>query len=274
MDFIDFARACGLVINDLQVSNKIRRCPTKSHPHSKNGSYFYNGEFGWVKNWEDGDEMRVYRSSEKIEPIKIIKHDYSKRHAEAAQDAEKLIKAAKSKTHYYLNSKGFRDALGLVCEDIELGPMLLIPMRDFYTNEMLGVQKIHWEAGKYHKRMISGMRAKGAVFFMGAQSSKDYYLCEGYATGLSISKAIKSLNLDACVVVCFSASNLVHVGGLIWDKNLYVYADNDKSCAGEQAAKKLGCRYVMSKKLGNDANDDMMDFGLDEVCKKILEVKQ
>jgi putative DNA primase/helicase len=145
-------------------------------------------------------------------------------------------------------------------------------MRNFFNNELLGVQKIRWERDHYNKKMLYGMRSKGAVLFLGNPGSIKYYLCEGYSTGLSIFKAIQAMKLDACVVVCFSANNMVYIASLIFDKYAFIYADNDVSQTGENAAKSTGLPYIMSDKLGNDANDDMLDFGIMKVQQKIINV--
>ena len=53
---------------------------------------------------------------------------------------------------------------------------------------MRGAQLIRWlsEERKWEKKMLPGMRAKGAVLRLGSAAPWLTILCEGYATGLSI----------------------------------------------------------------------------------------
>ena len=67
--------------------------------------------------------------------------------------------------------------------------------------------------------------------------------------------AVRQMRLNAAVLVCFSDSNMVHVAALTKGSRRYVFADNDKSGAGERAAKETGLPYCMSPTLGEDAND-------------------
>jgi hypothetical protein len=74
------------------------------------------------------------------------------------------------------------------------------------------------------------------------------------------------------VIVCFSAYNLSFVSQYMDKKNTFIYADNDP--AGLAAARKSGLLYVNSDTIGNDANDDMVEFGLDYVGNKLLRFTQ
>lgn len=276
MDFLTFAKLNGFILEYVYPSNNIKRCATEAHPRSSNGAYFWDGTKGWVRDWSSGEGMQFYKSDAVIDKYKEIvvreqeRLSTERKHKKAADDAKKIIADCKPNKHYYLSAKGFRELRGLVFEDETSEDTLVIPMRDYYTNEVIGVQKVKWNGERFEKKMLYGMRGVGAVLFLGDQKSITYYLCEGYATGLSIQAAIHQMRLNACVVVCFSDSNLAHVGSLIFDKNVYIYADNDQSKAGEKAAIKTGHSYVMSDKIGNDANDDMIDFTLAAVIKKIV----
>lgn len=188
----------------------------------------------------------------------------------AADAAQKIIEQCELKTHPYLNSKGLPDAVALVNDST-----LIIPMRNLETNEIHGLQTIEWIASdrRWEKKMAHGMRAKGAVLRFGNQRAKETFLCEGYATGLSIEMALRRLRLQASVLICFSDGNLAHVAQMIQGR-AFVFADNDISLAGEKAAKKTGLPWCMSPEIGFDANDHHQKFGLMNLCQLIIDVRR
>jgi putative DNA primase/helicase len=86
--------------------------------------------------------------------------------------------------------------------------------------------------------------------------------------------AARQMRLNAVVLVCFSDSNMVHVASLLKGGRRYVFADNDKSGAGERAAKDTGLPYCMSPTLGDDANDLHKREGLLAVCALLMQVRR
>lgn len=188
----------------------------------------------------------------------------------AAVGAQNLIEQCELKTHYYLNAKGLPDVVALVND-----MTLVVPMRNLETNHLQGAQTINWIADerRWEKKMATGMRAKGAVLRLGSPRAMEVFLCEGYATGLSIELALRRLRLNASVLVCFSDSNMAHVATQI-KTPAFVIADNDKSLAGERAAVKTGLPWRMSDQLGEDANDLHQRAGLAALCKLILDVRK
>ena len=284
MSFIDFARTHGVEIDParLYASERIKRCGTTEKPTGKNGAYFWDGERGWVFNW--AAEARVqWFHNEKAQPWTEAEKAAWKAKRQAAQAtqeqsyqraanrAAEQLRSAKPSEHSYLHRKGFPAAQGLVTDD----GALLIPMRNLVTNNVQGVQVIRWddEARSFSKKMSPGMKAKGAVFRMGDRTSPETFLCEGYATGLSIAAALRSAGLRASVLVCFSAHNLEYiapqVGGIA-----FVFADNDASGTGERSAKATGLPYCMSPVVGEDANDLHARAGLLAVCQLLMTVRR
>jgi putative DNA primase/helicase len=159
-------------------------------------------------------------------------------------------------------------------QGLVLDGKLLIPMRNVVTNKLQGYQEIWWDAPnmKYEKKMLAGMRAKNAVFFLGERTAPEAWLVEGYATGLSLHAALRSVGLRASVVVCFSASNMVAVADQIKGRK-FIYADNDKSETGAKSAEQTGLPWTMSDTVGHDANDDHKKTGLFSVVKKIMDLR-
>jgi len=278
MNFVDFARAHGLEILNLYPSDRIIRCGTVDKPRSTNGAYFFDGKRGWVFDWSGDAKVNWFEGNgtwtpqEKTEWLskrQTMKSDQAKSQAIVAERAEATLRSAKLDNHPYLEIKGFPDEKGLV-----IGEKLLIPMRDCVSNKIQGYQEILWngEARKYEKKMLAGMRAKNAILMLGNRNVDEFWLVEGYATGLSVKKALESCGLSAGVIICFSANNMVAIADQIKGKR-YIYADRDASLTGEKSAISTGLPYIMSDIIGNDANDDHKQFGLFFLVKKIMETR-
>lgn len=280
-NFVTFARAHGVEIFDLYPSEKIRRCGTVDHPRSKNGAYFWDGERGFVWNWAAEAKAQWFQDDNAKPWTEADKAAWrAKRHAAAAQQSDdqhraalraaEMIRGSKPGPHNYLHIKGFPDAQGLVLAD----GALLIPMRNLNTNEIQGAQLIRFITAecRYEKKMIPGMKAKGAVFRLGDKTAPETFLVEGYATGLSVLAALRSVGLRASVLVCFSAGNMAHIAPMVKGK-CFVFADHDESQAGEKAAVQTNLPYCMSPELG-DANDLHMSAGLIAVCAQIMAVRR
>ncbi len=282
MTFIDFARAHGVEIdsNRLYPSDRIKRCGTVEKPKSGNGAYFWDGQRGWVMDWS-GEARVVWFNDPGAKPWTDEEKrawaakrasaatEQDRRYQNAAIQADITLRSAKPDHHPYLEIKGFKDEKGLVLDD-----RLLIPMRNVVTNKLQGYQAIRWdpEVRKYEKKMLTGMRAKNAVYRLG-ESKDESWLVEGYATGLSVRHALKSVGVSASVVVCFSASNLIQVADQIPGRR-FVFADNDESQTGEKAAQETGLPWTMADQVGWDANDLHLGKGLFQVVKKIMDCRK
>ena len=282
MSFILFARAHGVEIdpNKFFPSDRIRRCGTIEKPRSGNGAYFWDGQRGWVMDWSG--EARVIwfedpnavpwtdeQKREWMDKRKKINATRDTGYENASKKAYTTISAAKPAKHDYLHLKGFPDLEGLVLED-----SLLVPMRNVVSNNLQGYQRIYWDAEtrKWEKKMLLGMQARNAVLWMGDRKAEEVWLCEGYATGLSILHALRSAGLKASVVVCFSASNMVAVADQIKGQR-FVFADNDESKTGEKSAIQTELPWTMADTVGFDANDLHKKSGLFAVMGKIMALR-
>lgn len=277
MDFVTFARANGVLIGDLDASGRIRRCPTESHPRSKNGAYLWDGERGFVMAW-DGDAKPIWfdRPDYRPDQAEIAKREAIMRrqreqqdasHRRAAQRAAELLASCKTDHHTYLNSKGLPKEKGLVTPD----GALFVPMRSM-AGELRGAQLIRLAGDVFEKKMMPGMKAKGAIFRIGPKSASKTIFVEGYATGLSVAQACHQMRLGAAVLVCFSAGNVEYVSQFIKGPK-GAFADHDATGRGEQAAKTAGIPYVMSECVGNDANDLHQRAGIFAVMQKLQELR-
>lgn len=282
-DFITFARAHGIEIDPgrLYASDKIKRCGTVDKPRSGNAAYWWDGTRGWVFDWS-GEARTVWYEDANAKPWTdeekrawaakraSAASDQERRYQQAALQADETIRSAKLDNHPYLEMKGFPDQRGLVLED-----KLIVPMRNVVTNKIQGYQAIRWipEEMKYEKKMLTGMRAKNAVLFLGNRDLPECWLVEGLATGLSVKQALKSIGMPASVVVCFSASNMIQVADQIKGRR-YVFADNDASQTGEKAAQTTGLPWTMADEVGMDANDLHARSGLFSVVAKIMDCRR
>ncbi len=276
-DFVQFARAHGLLIRDLDCSGRLQRVPTSDHPRQKDGAYRWDGSTGFVFRWDEDakpiwfDDPHAPRDTaqSQLRERMAQQHRDEMRHgwALAAREAQRLLSSAGLGHHAYLDSKGLRDATGFV----EAHGALIVPMRSL-AGELRGAQVIREAQDGFDKRMLPGMRAKGAVFRIGPLNAVLTVLCEGYATGLSIALAIRQMRLNWAVLVCFSAGNMEAVAPHVRGAKA-VFADNDKSGRGEQAAKTTGMPYVMSDVVGEDANDLHQRAGLIGLCAKLQRMR-
>lgn len=278
--FTAFALAHGVEIGDLYASDRIRRCPTTAHPRSRNGAYWFDGNRGWVQNWEHGDSVQWWNDPAAKPWADVDKAEWAARRRiaqaerrrvqqRAAARAAELVAQAVPTEHGYLRAKGFADARGLVVED---GRTLVIPMRDISTDALVGAQRIELVDNKWQKRYLTGQRTTGAVFVLGPRKAAEIWLVEGYATGLSVERALRQLRIPASVMVTFSAQNLVYCAQHTTGRRL-VFADHDLSGTGEKVAIATGLPWVMSPTVGEDANDLHQRAGLLTVCRLVMRAR-
>lgn len=281
MSFELFAHAHGLAIPRLFAADKVQRCPTVDKPRSKNGAWFWDGIKGWVSDWAQGGEIHWYDNPNAKTLSDADRRAWAQRKQAAqqrqengwvmaARRAESILRDTELKTHDYLMRKGLPDTLGLVDPD----GALIVPMRNFATNAVQGVQVVRWlgDEMRWEKKMLPGMRAKGAVLRLGSKTAQELFLCEGYATGLSIEMALRQCRFNAAVLVCFSDSNLVQVASMVQGR-AFVVADHDASGAGQKAAEKTSLRTCMSPVMGEDANDLHKRAGLLALCQLVMAVR-
>jgi putative DNA primase/helicase len=225
-------------------------------------------------HWFDGGDKKLFTEEQKkswAARKKAAEMRQLEGWQKAALTAQNLVRETEVKEHNYLHMKGLGQTLGLV----DVDGALIVPMRDALNNSLQGVQRIKWDEQerRYDKKMLFGMRAKGAVLRIGSQRAQEAIFCEGYATGLSIELATRQMRLNAAVIVCFSDKNMVHASNMIKTRG-YCFADNDKSGAGERAARDTGRTYCMPNTEGYDANDMHKNGGLMAVCEMIMKARK
>lgn len=267
MEFLNFCKAHGLIVDAL-VAGRWVRVPTVTHPRKRNGAYKYMGHIGFVQDHASMTEVNTWRD-ESDSPIAVLQAQASvnkahqetiKNNAQAAQKAVGILGQCKTKKHAYTEAKGFPDEVVNVWET-DAGPVAVIPMR--IGADVVGCQLISEDGTK---KFLFGQRSGGAQFIF--DNKGDHYLCEGYATGLSIRHALKNTKRKYTIHVCFSAGNMSKVAANL--PGGVVVADNDKSGTGERVAREIGWPYWMSDVVGEDFNDAHKRMGLFAVSQSLI----
>ena len=215
MQFADFARAHGVLIDRLQDDSKWHRVPTATHPRKRNGAYRHCGTYGHIQDhaahlepilWVPDADAKVdhegiaRRAREASEEIRTGQEAAAKR-------AGWILHQCRPELHPYLESKGFPDEIGNVWIDEKAGDRkLCIPMRA--DGKLVGLQTISDKDG-HEKRFLFGQRTSEAVYVIDNRGRR--ILVEGYATALSVRQALQALKCRYRIIVCFSASNLLKV---------------------------------------------------------------
>lgn len=261
MDFIQFARSHGILINDLPPLGVWKRFPTEDHPRSRNGAVKYMGDVGFVQNhatstvvsiWKPDSRNTTIDRSSALASIKKAEDEQKKKQHQAMQRAVGMLNGSGLSSHPYLEAKGFPDEQGNVLW-VEGKPVLLIPMR--VGGNLVGLQQI-WEDGT--KKFLYGQRTAGAAFVFDNKGMN--VLCEGYATALSIRMAMKQMKQRYTLHVCFSAGNMAKIAAGL-EPGLLI-ADNDASGTGQRVAEESGWKYWLSDRIQEDANDFHQRVGL------------
>ena len=261
MSFQLFAEQHGLIINDLEHGRWVR-VPTIDHPRKKNGCYIFEGTKGAVQNWAVHEKPVTWFSGEKVwvpdDEYKAkreqAKKDKDAKHRMAASKAAWILKQCVKESHPYLSKKGFPDEKGWVWNDL-----LVIPMR--ISGNLVGCQLID-KTG--NKKFLSGQITKGATATFENKGAD--IVTEGYATALSVRRALKSMRVRYRIHVTFSAGNLLEVTRTLPD--CVVVADNDDT--GITIAKKTKRPFWSSDVEGYDFNDHELEFGTEDSGRSLL----
>lgn len=252
MNFEQFAEMHGLLIRSLMLDKWVR-VPTLDHPKKMNGAYIFDGQSGAVINFAMHEKHMIYKSDEPYKPDPGMRERREKadkeRHARQKQAAGRaigIVKTAVRGLHPYLERKGFPEQEGIVWHG-----SLVLPMR--INGQIVGCQLIGPDGTK---RFLSGQITKGASLLIDNKGPD--VLVEGFATGLSVRRALKSVRQRYRIHVCFSAGNMIEIARGM--DNPLVVADNDASGVGQGAAKKISSRIWLGQ-LGEDFNDAEMRLG-------------
>jgi putative DNA primase/helicase len=228
---------------------------------------------------DPSEEELFFRESMIEQAYQEADLETQRKHEEAAISANQLWEEARIEgASEYLDKKQVM-AYGLRFSEDQHGRFVMVPLYDA-SGKLWNVQKIYDPRpnGSNNKWFVTGGRKKGCSYLFGASLSnlvnqdgiaETFFVCEGYATGLSLHAALRSVGLKASVVVCFSASNMLAVADQV--KGLrFIFADNDESKTGEEFAEKTGLPWTMADTVGFDANDLHKNNGLFALVGKIM----
>lgn len=268
MDFLEFCRAHGILIPNLPPLGLWRRYPTEDKPRHKNGTVKWMLDHGFCQNHATEVTVSVWRPDE---PVKINRRDLAeqarraeqdtlRRQAEAAKKAAWILHQCQYAYHPYLKAKGFPDEVGNVWVR-EGEHLLVIPMR--IGQRLVGVQLIDSEGGK---KFLSGQVTGGAEYVIDNRGPN--FLCEGYATALSLRLMLKNWKRRYTIHVCFSAGNMLKIAATL--PGGYVIADHDLSGVGQNTAKTIGWPYWHPEEPGMDLNDAHLKYGIFKVSQSLF----
>ncbi len=237
-------------------------------------------------NWKTGEKETVWlrdkpspvERKQIAKRIEIEQQQKQERADSASRIATALVAAARSAAHPYLVGKGFLDEKVLVLDAVTIRQSagytdrrgnfvpadylvpadgrraIVIPAR---LGSRISSAQMIWEDGT--KKFIAGGEIAGSSHRIA--TGADTWLCEGFATGLSIRAALRGLKMQATILCCFSASNIVAVARRC-ERRVFIAADNDKPLpqfaglgTGEHYAKQTGLPYGMPPDVGTDFND-------------------
>lgn len=267
-DFIQFASSHGLIIDRLHHGEVIR-CGTEKHRRSKNGAFFFDGDWGWLQNWELHDAPVIWKSDKVVNPENLqerIKKSTEKYHQDriksnqdAANKAKWILGQCELNLSAYLGRKGFPEMSANMWIKDQKRPLLVIPMHK--ESNVVGCQLIDHEG---NKKFLKGQLTQDASFQIG--NGKQAFFVEGYVSGLSLQRILQSMKISYRIFVTFSAGNLLRFAKRI---DGFVIADNDASKTGEKAAIESGRGYWMSPVIGYDINDHYLQYGAFKTAQEI-----
>lgn len=253
-------------------------------------------------NWQTGEKETVWLKDqpspaerrESSEQRQKDERERRERAAAAAMVAAKIIAAAERGKHPYLAVKGFPEEIALVVPAADIRTIagrvdqygrcipadylvpsgghsaIVVPAR--IGNVVRSVQLI-WEDGT--KKFLFGAEMAAASHRL--SMGRDTWLCEGFATGLTLRLGLRGLNRADTVLCCFSASNICTVARSITGR-CFVCTDHDKPLpqyggigTGEHYAVASGKPYLMPPILGQDLNDLHMAEGIFAVQRRIAD---
>jgi putative DNA primase/helicase len=260
MEFLQFAKLHGIVIDRVPPIGVWRRYPTEDKPAHKNGAVKFMGDHAFLQNHATETEISVWKAEgdSKIDLDRIRRvakqadDEIKRKQQEAAKKAAWILHQCQIAYHPYLEKKGFKEEQGNVWKTDD-GLFLVIPMR--VGNSLVGCQIINEEGGK---KFLLGQKTSGAAFVF--DNHGPHILCEGYATAMSIRAAMKALKRRYTLHVCFSAGNMKKVAATL--PGGFVVADHDASRTGENTAKEIGWPWYMPPDEGQDFNDFSVAVGL------------
>lgn len=246
------------------------------------GSVKVNGDIVFAMNFQTGQRAAV-RIGDPSQPVdrKAIAQRVAndrRRAREKAEDAAAvarlLVDHAKMGTHPYLALKGFPKEKTLIVPAQAVARIggkylmvegadraILLPAR--IGRDVVSAQII-WPDGT--KKFLYGGQMDGATYRLSVGA--ETWVCEGFATGLSLLAALRGMNRRDGVVCGFSAYG-VYAAARTMQGRVWLAVDHDKPLpqfdglgTGEHWARQANRSYAMPPHLGDDINDLHVGHGI------------
>jgi putative DNA primase/helicase len=287
MDFRKAMTSTGLIPRDIVADGRWYRCATSDKPRKRNGCYMLRtcGTRGYFKNYATDADWNEWRADK---PLTLAQRKQADRDLEEARQREiaRRFQAVKDMRAYWDSLKALREyhpyienkGLSMMgCSGLRVdGDLLVIPAMQ--NGKLMTLQTITPEGEKKYR---AGCSIKGSTYRLDRKSSSLTCLVEGFATGLAIFQSVP----QASVIVCFDASNLVHVASEINVRGMTVVcADNDWETEkrtgintgiqkGRAAADALKCGVAYPSGIeGSDWADALLEWGSQGVHKIRMEI--
>ena len=253
MEFIDFCKAHGVLLDSHPPLGRWSRYPTEDKPTKRNGAVKFMGDHGFVQNHAVDLDVSLWRTENPHsidtrrmrELVQGAEQERLRLQQQAANKATGILNRCVQGYHPYMKAKGFvEEPVNILVQDgVQL---MVVPMRA--EGRLVGCQIIDEDG---NKKFLYGQKSGGAQYIL--DNKGDHFFCEGYATGLSIRHALKLLKRRYVIHICFSANNMQKVAKSVGSG--WVIADNDESATGLSVARATGLSYWMSDRVGEDFND-------------------
>lgn len=212
MQFLDFCRAHGIIIDAMPPLGIWRRYKTTDKQGKRNGAVKWMGDHGFCQNhatmtsvelWQPGEAAQIRAPT----AAELAERESRKQRERAARMA--AIRGARAaweratpvrNLHPYIERKGL-SSLGTSGLRTR-GELLVIPV--LWDGRVTSIQTISPDG---EKRFWTGAPVKGGSYILDRPRAALTAFCEGFATGLAIYQCVR----HARVVVAFDAGNLIHV---------------------------------------------------------------
>ena len=318
IQFKEPLNAQGLMVDTPIMNGKIQRCQTiDDKAGEKSGAYkgFLDGyPAGYIQNFKTGYKANwKFQLSNQAKQTTIInqnkkvfyentteKERLLNLQLKTALRLEKEFKEAKTleESHPYLLKKGLNELYNIKIK-IDNFQNILIPLKD-ENGKIWSLQRISKDGKKIigviknkeekEKNIEYSARKKGCFYTQKPlQEQDEFLLCEGFATAMTIQKA-----LNKTTIMAVDAANMIDVAKKLNEKypnkKITIFADNDlkqeikgKNNIGIDIAnkikKELNNVKVIIPKINNyealkgisDFNDIYLEKGINEVIKQYKE---
>ena len=225
------------------------------------GSLFHEAR---VCGWDPNRDVKLAR--QKVVPRKEQPEDQAEIER-AIERAASILKSSRWDEHWYFKQKGLDHMQGLVDER----GSLIVPIRSIY-GRLMSLQVIS-EKGK---RFLPGSKVRNGCYKSSSTRFPEVaWLCEGYATGLTILKTLLSRKIQDDVFTCFSSHNITNMSKVCrryYRKTktaIMIAADND--IAGRKAVEESDRDGEWFPPPNLDANDYYQQVGMEQLANELIE---